>query len=202
MQNYGHASISDLLGDFVAYRNLRPADTRLPGLADLTSGPAPRKGEPAYARIVAAILDAARRIAAPETKLRRVLLIGDTRRSDAGCFNGIVAETGWVGRCFICDEVAGAAPLIRREDARQFAMGTGGNTATGQSAESELGALRAALSDLRGAVGSARDEASRLDLIVARAESIAAEHVPPFIAARAQLIARLGLVWPQSLSHR
>lgn len=121
MQNYGTASIADLLGDYVAYRNLRPADTRLPGLAELASGPPPRKGEPAYAKVVAAILAAARTIEAPGTELRRILLIGDTRRSDVGCFSGIVAETGWVGRCFICDEVAGAAPLIRREEAVAYA---------------------------------------------------------------------------------
>jgi hypothetical protein len=55
---YGTASVSDLLGDFVAYRGLRPADARLPGLAEIAPGPAPRKGAPEYARVAADILRA------------------------------------------------------------------------------------------------------------------------------------------------
>jgi hypothetical protein len=56
---YGTATLSEFLGDSVAYRNLVPADPRLPPVADLCadlgleSGTIPRKAEPAYGQVVA-----------------------------------------------------------------------------------------------------------------------------------------------------
>jgi hypothetical protein len=52
---YGTASIADVLGDFVAYRGLRPADVRLPGLEQIAPGPVPRKGSAEYARVAVAL---------------------------------------------------------------------------------------------------------------------------------------------------
>jgi hypothetical protein len=101
MQNYGMASIADLLGDFVAYRGLRPADARLPGLAELAPGPVPRKGSVEYARVAIAILRAAHQLVRPGVELRRLVLVGDTRLSDGGAFTTIRAASGWDARCFI-----------------------------------------------------------------------------------------------------
>lgn len=115
MYIHGSAAISDLLDDFVAYRSLRPADPRLPGLAEIRPGSVPRKGDMAYAEIVAEILRAARRLTQPLAELRRVLVIGDTQRSDGGAFETICAATGWRGRCFICDEQPGKAPITRQQ---------------------------------------------------------------------------------------
>lgn len=101
MNVYGTASIADLLADFVAYRGLRPADARLPGLAELAPGPAPRKGSEAYARAAAAILRAARRLTRPGAEIRRLVFVGDTRLSDVGAFATLRDAAGWDGRCFI-----------------------------------------------------------------------------------------------------
>jgi hypothetical protein len=111
---YGLASIADLLGDFVAYRSLRPADPRLPGLADLAPGHAPRKGSAEYARVAAAILRAARELTAPGVELRRLVFVGDTKLSDGGAFTTLRDETGWQGRCFIGRDSADV-PAIERE---------------------------------------------------------------------------------------
>lgn len=120
MRLHGNAALSDLLGDYVAYRKLSPADPRLPGLQDIRPGTPPRKGEPAYAQVVAPILQAARAINSP-AELRRMIVIGDTQRSDLGLFETLRTHMGWQGRAFIADEQAGAAPLMRWESAIAFA---------------------------------------------------------------------------------
>lgn len=121
MRIYGSGAMSDLFGDMVVYRSLRPADPGLPGLSDIRSGPPPRKGELAYATVVAEILRAARKRSAPGTAIKRLILVGDTRRSDGGAFDTLCSTTGWRGRAFICDEVQGAAPEVRYERGATYA---------------------------------------------------------------------------------
>ena len=68
MHSYDLTSISEFLGDFIVYRNLSPMDARLPNLdavreaAAISPGVTPRKSEPAYARVIARMLQAARAI--------------------------------------------------------------------------------------------------------------------------------------------
>jgi hypothetical protein len=112
---YGSAAISDLLGDFVAYRGLRPADPRLPGLAELAPGPSPRKGAPEYAAVAASILRAARELTAPGVALRRMIFVGDTRLSDGGAFTTLRNATGWESRCFIGRDEPGTSPATEQE---------------------------------------------------------------------------------------
>jgi hypothetical protein len=121
MQVYGSAALSDLLGDNVAYRSLRPVDLRLPGLADIRSGPPPRKGDTAYAEVVIEILRAARRLTQPDAGLHRVIVVGDTQRSDGGAFETICAASGWRGRCFICDEKPSEAAATRQQGTISYA---------------------------------------------------------------------------------
>ncbi len=121
MRIYGRGAMSDLLDDMVVYRSLRPADPRLPGLSDIRPGRLPRKGEPAYALVVAEILRAARKHTAPGAEIKRLILVGDTRRSDGGAFDTICATTNWRGRAFICDEVTEAAPEVRYERGATYA---------------------------------------------------------------------------------
>jgi len=71
MKCYGLSALTDLWGDFIVYRNLSPADQRLPGLGDLRvslgllDGLVPRKNETDYARVVVEILKQARASTAP-----------------------------------------------------------------------------------------------------------------------------------------
>lgn len=103
MQIYSRQSLHDLLGDHVAFRNIRPADARLPGLQDITPHTQPRKGDDAYANVAVTILNAAQQLrgGAPITKF---MMIGDTRQSDGGTYMTIAKRTGWQGGAFICDE--------------------------------------------------------------------------------------------------
>lgn len=80
--------LSDFLGDFVVYRNLEPADSRLRGLAairgemGLPAGRLPRKTEPAYAAVVVNLLQQAQAARGAGQRLERLLYIGDTRLND------------------------------------------------------------------------------------------------------------------------
>ena len=84
---YPRKTMSDFLGDRVAYRNLKPADPSLPQLADvwqevgLDTLRVPRKTEPVYAATVFRFLQAAQaqRGLPP---LQRILFIGDTPMND------------------------------------------------------------------------------------------------------------------------
>lgn len=102
----GMCALSDFVGDFIAYRNLRPADPRLPGLDDLREALglqtafAPRKHEPDYARVVVEILKRARALDS-KSEIRRVLFVGDTRLLDSTAFANICAASGWAGVAFI-----------------------------------------------------------------------------------------------------
>lgn len=110
MRCYGRARLSDLLGDRVIYRGLRPADAALPALGEIASelglqpGLVPRKGDFEYACVVVRILKAS----AGETALSRLVYLGDTRMSDGGAFQALRAAGGWDGRAFICGEEPGS----------------------------------------------------------------------------------------------
>ncbi|MBU1878945.1 MAG: hypothetical protein KJ734_08340, partial [Chloroflexi bacterium] len=68
---YGLTSLREFLGDFVVYRNLVPADPRLPTVGELREslglgdGAVPRKAEPAYGRVVTEMLRRARALDRP-----------------------------------------------------------------------------------------------------------------------------------------
>ena len=116
---YGTGSISDFLGDAVAYRSLTPVDRDLPGLADLrpqlglhTTG-VPRKVEPAYGLVVAEILRAAGQRLTGSADLEAVVLVGDTEHNDGGAFMRICDALDCPGGAFICDE-RGDRPEIRK----------------------------------------------------------------------------------------
>lgn len=116
-KRYGTTSMADLFGDFVVYRNLAPADPRLPTPNDLglTGGRLPRKAEPEYGAIVAAILQAARALTAPGVEIARVLFIGDTKMNDGTAFQNICAAGRWPGWCFIGRDAHAEAPQTQIE---------------------------------------------------------------------------------------
>lgn len=107
---YGRSTVSEFLGDRIVYRNLQPADPRLPGLAEL--GPAaglppgtiPRKSEPGYARVIVGLLRRARALEAPGGEIRRLVFVGDTRLNDGTAFANLCQAGGWPGLAFICAE--------------------------------------------------------------------------------------------------
>lgn len=106
-QIWGQSSLRAIFGDAVVYRNLAPADPRLPPFAELRealglAGPhPPRKSEAAYGQVVAALLRRARALERPHTPLRRLVYIGDTRMNDGSAFAHLCAAGGWPGRAFI-----------------------------------------------------------------------------------------------------
>lgn len=112
MKIYGRTAVSEFLGDRVVYRNLAPADGRLPALADfreeigLPGGGIPRKSEPDYARAIVHLLRQARALDAPGVALERLIFIGDTRLNDGTAFTNICQAGGWPGLAFIGSETA------------------------------------------------------------------------------------------------
>jgi hypothetical protein len=110
MQSYGRCSMYDLVGDLIVYRRLDPVDARLPGLdvvapsVGLPAGVIPRKSEPAYARVIAHLLHAARALEAPGARLARLILIGDTRLNDGTAFANLARAGAWPGLAVIVAE--------------------------------------------------------------------------------------------------
>jgi len=110
MKSYGLTSVHEFLGDFVVYRNLSPLDERLPTLDDvreqagISEGITPRKSQPAYARVIVELLQAARRITIPRATLERLIYVGDTRMNDGTAFVNIARAGGWPGMAFIASE--------------------------------------------------------------------------------------------------
>jgi len=106
-RRYGLTWLHELFQDFIVYRNLAPADSRLPAIADLRQQlglpdhTLPRKAEPEYGAVVAAMLNCARRLSAPGIEVERVLFIGDTRLNDGTAFQNMCMAGGWPGWCFI-----------------------------------------------------------------------------------------------------
>jgi len=110
MKIYDRTSVHEFLGDLVVFRNLAPPDERLPRLDDLREparvppGVTPRKSQPAYGRVVAELLRAARKLDAHQAALERLVYVGDTRLNDAVAFDNIASAGGWAGRAFIASE--------------------------------------------------------------------------------------------------
>jgi hypothetical protein len=127
MKLYGRSTISEFLGDNIAFRNLNPLDARLPSLDELRASirlpkqVIPRKTSADYANLVSHLLKRARALRAPRTKIKRLLFIGDTRMNDATAFNNICAAGDWPGIAFICAENREAEPyseILEKEENR------------------------------------------------------------------------------------
>lgn len=103
----GQTSLQEILGDLVVYRNLVPADARLPSIDELRpqvnlgSNVLPRKADPPYASVVAAMLRQARALDLPGATIRRLIYIGDTHLNDGTAFRNLCAAGHWPGWAFI-----------------------------------------------------------------------------------------------------
>ena len=112
MKVYGRSSVSELLDDRVVYRNLVPQDPQVPPLANirdeigLPGGVTPRKSEPAYAQVIAYMLQAARALDLPSARIEHLVYVGDTRLNDGTAFENICQAVGWKGAAFIAAERA------------------------------------------------------------------------------------------------
>ncbi len=101
------ASVYDLVGDLVLYRNLDAPEPRLPRFVDAWQqmglpGPTrPRKLDPAYAQALSWILRQARALDAPGTELAELVYLGDTALNDGNAFRNLRAASGWRGWAFI-----------------------------------------------------------------------------------------------------
>jgi len=109
------------MGDLVVYRNLIPADVRLPSVADLREhldldeNTIPRKAEAEYARVVAEMLQHARALDRPGTTIRRLIYLGDTRLNDGTAFRNLCAAGEWPGWAFIGRDEMNRPPQVRAE---------------------------------------------------------------------------------------
>ena len=107
---FGRSSVSEFLADRIVYRNLEPADARLPSLESqrgrlgLPEGQTPRKSEADYARVIVELLKAAHRQDDRRGAIRRLVLIGDTRLLDGTAFENICLAGSWPGLAFIGSE--------------------------------------------------------------------------------------------------
>ena len=117
MKSFGRTSIHEFLGDWVVYRNLVPADPRLPALdalrgeVDLPPSQIPRKSEAGYAGVIAHLLRAAQRLRGIPVPIRRLLFVGDTLLLDGTAFANICLAGGWPGLAFIGSENASPASI-------------------------------------------------------------------------------------------
>ena len=127
MKLYGRSTVSEFLGDNIAYRNLNPLDSRLPTLDELRASVripdqgVPRKTSADYASLVSHLLKRARSLEAPKTKINRLIFVGDTRLNDATAFNNICAAGDWPGIAFICSEKRQDSPyheILEQEENR------------------------------------------------------------------------------------
>jgi len=118
MRVFGRGSLSDALGEAIAYRSLEPIDRRLPGLSSLRqplglqANRVPRKVEPAYGRVVAEMLRAAAALETGSPEFKSVVLIGDTEHNDGGAFVNICDALRCPGNAFVCDENSTESTLI------------------------------------------------------------------------------------------
>ena len=101
------ASIYDLVGNLVVYRDLDPVDERLPRFAeawqyaDLDSPARPRKLEPAYAQALAWYLREMRVLDGPGPKIGELVFVGDNPSSDGSAFRNLRSAGDWRGWAFI-----------------------------------------------------------------------------------------------------
>lgn len=112
---YGTTSLYEILNDLVVYRNLIPADRRLPTVDDLrvdlglADGKLPRKAEIEYGRVVAEMLKAGRALDRPGIKIRHLIYVGDTKLNDGMAFQNICVAGGWPGWALIARDALSAA---------------------------------------------------------------------------------------------
>jgi len=117
----GLTSLYEILGDFVVYRSLVPADACLPSVAELREylglgeNALPRKAEPEYGRVVAEMLRRARGLDLPGTAIRRLIYIGDTRLNDGTAFRNLCAAGEWPGWAFIGRDEMHCPPYVEVE---------------------------------------------------------------------------------------
>jgi len=121
-QAFGTACLSEYLGDNVVYRNLVPADKRLPALSDLWEDlglgeTIPRKAELDYGRVVAEMLRRARALSCPGVEIAELVYIGDTQLNDGTAFHNILTAGGWAGWCFIGRDTPRQPPETTIENA-------------------------------------------------------------------------------------
>ena len=122
-QLHGLTALHEFLGDAVVYRNLVPADDRLPSLValrgelGLEDNAIPRKAEPEYGRVVAEMLRHARRLDLPGAEINRLVYIGDTRMNDGTAFRNLCAAGGWPGWAYIGRDTPGELPQVEVEGA-------------------------------------------------------------------------------------
>jgi hypothetical protein len=118
----GLTTMAEFLGDRVIYRNLVPADERIPPLAelrkalDLESDTIPRKVEPAYGHVVAEMLRRGREVDHPGATIQRLVFIGDTPLNDGTAFRNICAAGDWPGWAFIARDALDVPAQAEIED--------------------------------------------------------------------------------------
>jgi hypothetical protein len=118
---YGLTTLHEILGDFVVYRNLIPADDRLPSVVEigkqlgLAVNGLPRKAEPEYGHVVAEMLRRARALDLPGATIRRSIYIGDTQMNDGTAFRNLCAAGGWPGWAFIGRDAMDRPPQVQIE---------------------------------------------------------------------------------------
>ncbi len=118
VQVHGLASLAELFGDLVIYRNLEPVDRRLPSFREawremgLDSPRRPRKVELAYAKAAIWFLQQARMLERPGVALQELLFIGDTLLSDGNAFRNLAGEAGWLAWAFIGAEKIAEQPRL------------------------------------------------------------------------------------------
>jgi len=106
-KSYGITTLHEYLGDHIVYRNLVPADDRLPGAREvlramgIPDAALPRKAEPAYGQVVAEMIRRARMLDRPDVVIQRLLYIGDTQMNDGTAYRNICAAGPWPGWSFI-----------------------------------------------------------------------------------------------------
>jgi hypothetical protein len=106
------ASLYNVLGDLVVYRNLEPADEGLPSF-QVAGGRIPRKTEPAYAQAILRILSQAQALRSDQ-RLQRLIYIGDTAMNDGQAIRNLGQHLPIYG--FIGHERVGQSKRTETED--------------------------------------------------------------------------------------
>jgi hypothetical protein len=110
MKIYGLGRISDFLSDNIVYRNLNPADRKLPDFETVSAAinlpekRIPRKSEDNYAKVIVHLLEFAQALKNPNKKIKNIVFIGDTHLLDVTAYTNICREGGWEGAAFIGSE--------------------------------------------------------------------------------------------------
>jgi hypothetical protein len=123
LNNYGRASLSDIFGDWVIYRNLEPLDKRVAGLKSagykmgLKDDRIPRKLEKEYAKAAIWFVKEIQRVRGLSSPIQEFLFIGDTILNDGQAYLNIHQESNWRGSCFIGSEKAAQPPSVEIDEA-------------------------------------------------------------------------------------